>query len=71
MTDINMLDTIIKGQGLKKSWIANKMGISKQNFSQKMKGKREFSTQDISRIKDILGLSDSDVVDIFLRSQFT
>lgn len=71
MTDTKKLGNIIDDMGLKKSWIAEKLGISRQNFSQKMNGKREFTKQDISRIKDILELSDSDVIDIFLCSRYT
>lgn len=66
MTDAGKLNAAIKRSGLKKSYIAEKLGISKPSLWMKITGKRDFKTSEIRILKDLLGLTPKEVVDIFL-----
>lgn len=57
MTDIKKLNKEISDSGLRKSWIAEKLGISYQSFWNKLKGKRTFKINEIIRLSNILNLT--------------
>ena len=66
MADVARLQEVIKDAGIKKSFIAQKMGITYQGYMKKESGKSEFLAGEIAVLKDILRLSNKEVVDIFL-----
>lgn len=59
------LNSLIEDRGLKKKYIAKKMGISEQLFYKKMAKKCNFSGEQVRIAKKILSLTDSQVVEIF------
>ncbi len=48
------VNAAIEESGYKKSWIAEKMGLSKQSFTQFM-GKKNFTIEDASKVLNIIG----------------
>lgn len=66
MTDTGKLNAAIQRSGLKKAYIAEKLGISKAALWMKMTGKRDFKTSEIRILKDLLNLTPKEVVEIFL-----
>lgn len=66
MTDNARLQELVKSSGIKKSFIAEKMGISYQGYVKKESGKSEFIASEIKVIKDLLHLTNKEVTKIFL-----
>jgi DNA-binding XRE family transcriptional regulator len=66
MADMEKLKEIIAESGLKKVFIAEKLGISYQGYLKKENGNSEFMANEIAVLKDLLKLSDRDVTQIFL-----
>lgn len=65
MTDTKLLRDKIKDSGLKYSFIAAKMGLSKQGFSKKIENDSEFKASEIQRLYEILNLSVEERDEIF------
>lgn len=59
------LEMVIKDSGLKKSYIADKIGMSRQGFYLKLNGERQFSQSEIMGLKEVLRLSDKQFMRIF------
>ena len=66
MVDIERLQKIVEESGLKKTFIAANLGITRQGYAKKEKGKSDFTASEIRAMKGLLGLSNKDVADIFL-----
>lgn len=66
MTDTERLKEIVKESGLKKSFIASKLGITYQGYLKKEDGKSEFLAKEISIMKDLLRLTPKETAEIFL-----
>lgn len=66
MTNVNLLSQKIQESGYKKSFLAEKCGICYQAFINRMKGIVEFRIDEIRVLRDILKLSDREVIIIFL-----
>ncbi len=66
MTDVERLKKRIDDSGVRKSFIADKMGISYQGYLNKENGKSEFLQTEISVLKTILNLTNKEVAEIFL-----
>lgn len=66
MTDSNRLKDAVEKSGLKKTFIADKLGLSYQGYLKKENGKSEFMAKEISVMKDLLRLSNKEVSEIFL-----
>ena len=56
----------VEQSGLKKSFIADKLGISYQGYLNKEKGKSDFTSKEISIMRDLLHLTNKEVMEIFL-----
>lgn len=56
MTDTEKLRDLIKGSGLKLSFIASKMGITPYSLTKKITNVTEFRTCEISSLCEILGI---------------
>lgn len=69
MANTEKLKEIIDRSGLKKSHIAEKLGITSQGFWKKENGQSDFTASEIRVLKDILNLSDRQVMDIFLSKE--
>lgn len=46
--------------------LALEMGMSQPTLREKIAGRSEFKASEIRRVADILGLSDAEIIDIFL-----
>ena len=69
MTDVTRLKNRIKDMGIKKSFIAEKMGISYQGYLKKENGESEFLQSEISVLKMVLNLTNKEVSEIFLSDE--
>lgn len=65
MTDSEKLKKRIAESGVSISFIARKMGISREGLYKKINNKTEFKASEISRIKEVLGLSNCERDAIF------
>lgn len=68
MTDIKALNDAIDRSGIKKRAIAEALGISANCLTTRLNGTTEFKSSEIAILRDLLRLSNEDVVRIFLRS---
>lgn len=66
MVDLVKLNQKIDSTGLKKGFIAKKMGYSQSALSLKCSGKRRISANDIVSFRRVLKLSEKETKDIFL-----
>jgi len=60
MTDTLLLEQYIKDSGLKKSKIANALGITYAGFGKKCKNETEFKASEIQILCKLLGISTLD-----------
>ena len=66
MTNVPMLTEAIKNSGLKRTYIADQLGLSYQGFLNKITGKKEFVGSEIVRMKELLRIDEKAVSEIFL-----
>lgn len=67
MVDLVMLNEEIKNSGLKKNYIADRMGITVNGFNKKLTGKSDFKLSEAEKLCSILGIdSNKKKLDIFL-----
>lgn len=57
MTNTKELERIIKESGLKKSYIAKIIGLSRQGFSNKINNKSPFTSTEISGLCEVLKIT--------------
>lgn len=65
MTNVKLLADKIQQSGLKKSYIADKIGVSKSTFYAQMQGKTEFRMSQVATISQLLGLDEANITAIF------
>lgn len=65
MVNTQLLDEKIGSSGLKISFIVDQMGISRQGFDKKRKGKTPFRVSEIYVLSDLLQLGTDDKLKIF------
>jgi len=65
MLNAQLLDDRIEKSGLKIGFIVDTLGISRNAFDKKRKGKTPFRTAEIYVLSDLLKLSDADRTGIF------
>jgi DNA-binding XRE family transcriptional regulator len=65
MVDSERLKEAIKESGLKKVFIAEKLGITYQGYQKKENGKSDFLANEVSIMKDLLHLTNKEVAEIF------
>lgn len=66
MTNTMLLNQCIEKKGVKKSFIAEQIGISPMSLRNKISGLTEFKISEVLRMQEILGLNDEETRDIFL-----
>lgn len=66
MTDVNRLKEVVRDSGLKKVYIAERLGITYQGYLKKENGENEFMASEIKSMQELLGLSAKDTREIFL-----
>ncbi len=57
MTDVELLNEVIEKSGLKISFIAKKLGITRAGFYKKLKNEAEFKASEILILQEVLNLS--------------
>lgn len=65
MTNTELLLQKIKGSGLKINYICSKLGITWHGFTPKVRGEVQFKQSEILGLQKLLGLTDSEVREIF------
>lgn len=65
-----LLSEKISRSGLKKYSIASKLGIDRKSLTNKVSGRTCFTLEEISKLVDILDMSEDEFRDIFLPSVF-
>ncbi len=65
MTNTTLLDDYIKKSGLKKSYIAETLGITRVTFSMKCTNKNEFKASEIEILCTLLNIGVADRINIF------
>ena len=58
MTNIELLEEKIRKSGLKRSFISEKLEITRASLYRKLRGLSEFSLKEVSRLCDLLGITD-------------
>lgn len=67
MVGVALLEVYIRDSGLKKSYLADKLNISRTSFCNKLSGKTPFNVGEIKTLIEILDIeSNDDKVKIFL-----
>ena len=62
----NLLKSIIYKKGLTIKKVAEMLGITRISLSIKISGKTPFSIKDIKNLRKILGLTDNEIIKIFI-----
>lgn len=62
----NLLKSIIYKKGLTIKKVAEMLGITRISLSIKISGKTPFSIKDIKNLRKILGLTDKEIIKIFI-----
>lgn len=62
----NLLKSIIYKKGMTIKKVAEKLGITRISLSIKISGKTPFSIKDIKNLRKILGLTDKEIIKIFI-----
>ena len=57
MTDVELLKSKIDESGLKRNFIAERLGITPQGFYLKASGKNEFTASEIQKLCDLLRIT--------------
>lgn len=65
MTNTKLLLSKIKDSGLKLSFIANRLNMSRQSFNRRVYGRTEFKAPEIKELCNILNLSGIEKEKIF------
>lgn len=63
--DRDLLESYIDKNGLKKTFIIEKLGISRAAFDKKVKGEIPFRASEVYVISDLCKISESDAAKIF------
>lgn len=66
MTDVELLERVIKERGLKYSFLAKELNLSSYGFYCKRKGLNEFTAPEIVKLSELLELTNSLRDQIFL-----
>jgi len=69
MINTLLLDSKIKKSGLKVSFLVQKLGLSRNGFDKKKKGKTPFRVAEIYVLSDLLNLSETDQKEIFFTEE--
>ena len=69
MTDVKGLSEEIAKSGLKISYIADALGLSREGLYKKLNNETEFKASEIMKMKEVLGLSNERRDDIFFANE--
>lgn len=66
ITSGNLLKSVIYKKGMTIKKVAEMLGITRISLSMKMSGKTQFSIEDIKKLRKILGLTNKEIIEIFI-----
>lgn len=66
MTNVEKLRELIEASGLKRGYIAERLGLTFAGFRKKANGENEFVASEIKELASIFSLTSDQVQDIFL-----
>lgn len=66
MTNVSELKELIADSGLKKGYIAERLGLTRAGYMKKENGESEFVASEVAEMSKILSLSNAQVKRIFL-----
>lgn len=69
MTNTNMLSNKVKESGLKLTFIAKKLGITREGLYRKMRNETEFKASEIICLQTILRLTNKERDEIFFATK--
>ena len=69
MLNTQLLDEKIEKSGFKVGYLVENLGLSRNGFDKKRKGKTPFRTAEIYVLCDLLKLSESEKTDIFFATK--
>lgn len=69
MTDTLRLKGLIAEQGIKLSWVAEYLGLSRNGLFLKMTNESEFKASEIAKLKQLLRLTDVETGQIFFNRE--
>ncbi len=58
MTNTEMLEELIRQKGIKKSFLADKLGVTRQTFDSYLKNRSEFRVGQVNILCEVLGIED-------------
>lgn len=64
--NLKKVNEIIEQKGFRKGFIAKKIGVSSSVLVQRLTGQTQFKASELAKMKDALGLSDLEWLDIIL-----
>lgn len=62
---MDKLNEMIKNKGIRKSFIAEQLGITTRGLANKLSGKTEFLPSEITIVVKVLGMKRAEMIDIF------
>lgn len=62
MTNVELLNDYIQKSGLKKCYLAKKIGVSHTTFAALLKNKAEFKASQISALCEVLNIHDEEII---------
>lgn len=65
MTDLDSLQKAVKKSGLKKSHIADQMGMNPKTLWRKLSGQTEFTLSEADKLGEVLGMNQEEKRNIF------
>ena len=65
MTDTKALEGAIKESGIKKGFIAEYVGLSRQGLANKMTNKTSFTADEIIKLSELLHFSETEIFKYF------
>lgn len=71
MINTSLLKSKLNESGLKTSYIAKSLNITKQSFYNKLNNRNDFTVEQAFKIQDLLGLDSSDLRNIFFADNIT
>lgn len=62
MTNVKLLEEKIRQSGLKKSYLAERIGVSRGTLSSLLSNKTEFKTSQVCALCEVLGITDDETI---------
>lgn len=68
MANLNKLNDLIECKGVKKTWLAEQLGITPQTLIYKLYGASDFKLQEVNTLCKILNIDEKETKQIFFNN---